>query len=234
MRKRVLVALAAAAMLVLLPTAAWAHHPEITAELDCDGKLTWTATAWDDTDDPKARTHNDVKVFLIRAGEDDELIGEGEFTPENGFTFSGEFELGLDAGPVRVAVKVDGPWGNGVDPKPEDDVRKTGEITAPTDCQTTTTKPEDTTTTTKPEDTTTTTQPEDTTTTTQPEETTTTVAPTTTLAPPSTAPPAAGGGLPLTGASTAPVLLSIAAGLIAAGGTAVYLARRRSGAGAES
>jgi hypothetical protein len=237
MRKRVLVALAAAAMLVLLPTAAWAHHPLLKASVDCEGVLTFKAWAWKGQGEgealEKSRTNDDIRITLhTKDGPAEGVeIAKGAFNKDNNFSFSGTHELDAvitEEVVVRATAKVN--WANGAGPgKPAE-----AKVKPPTDCQTTTTKPEDTTTTTKPEDTTTTTQPEDTTTTTQPEETTTTVAPTTTLAPPSTAPPAAGGGLPLTGASTAPVLLSIAAGLIAAGGTAVYLARRRSGAGAES
>jgi LPXTG-motif cell wall-anchored protein len=236
MRKRFFVALAAAATLALLPTAAWAHHPLIEGKVDCEGVLTFKATAWEGQgqgeEREKSRTNGDIRITLhTKDGPAEGVeIAKGEFNKENDFSFGGTHDLGLITEEVTIRATAKEPWANGAGPGKPDEAK----VKPPTDCGTTTTTTSSTTTTTTPpgDTTTTTTQPEETTTT-VPEDTTTTVVPTT-IAPPPAAPPAGGSALPQTGASTAPVLLSIAAGLIAAGGTAVYLARRRSGAGAES
>jgi LPXTG cell wall anchor motif len=236
MRKRFLVALAAAATLALLPSAAWAHNPLIEGTLDCDGVLTFKATAWEGThgeDHEASRTNPDIRITLHAEGGPEEgvEIAKGAFNKDNDFSFGGTHDLGLTEEELTIRATAKAAWANGAQPGEAHEAK----VKLPTGCTTTTSSSSSsstTTSTTQPEDTTTTTQPEDTTTTTLPEETTTTVTPTT--VPPTTTPPSDEGQLPFTGAGTAPILLSIAAGLIAAGGTAVYLARRRSGAGAES
>ena len=59
-------------VLFVAPIAA-AHHPAITVTMDCNGKVSYTVTAWD-TNDASARTFTGVKVYCgLDAGRDREL-----------------------------------------------------------------------------------------------------------------------------------------------------------------
>lgn len=86
-------------------TQASAHHPEISASMSCSGLVSYTATAWSDSD-PARRTNNAVTVRIGGT-----TIGTGAFTSGNGFTFSGTHQLATPLPGSIVVTAVTGPWG---------------------------------------------------------------------------------------------------------------------------
>lgn len=148
-------------VLVVGVRVAEAHHPEITARWDCDGNLSWTATAWvpDKGDDHPVERRTHVKVVVTAFGE---KVQTGKFLPD-GFSFSGSKHYDTPA-TVKVRATAEGKWG----PEGDQHYGSSGEFrettaTPRTDC------PSPTTTTVA--------------------QTTTTVAPTTTQAPQTTVTP---------------------------------------------
>ena len=75
-----------------------ACHPLIQAGADCNGTVSYTATAWNDSDaTDETRTNTDVRIQYSINGVDgpfENVDGEkGQFTKANGFSFSGTFAL---------------------------------------------------------------------------------------------------------------------------------------------
>ena len=93
-------------VLVVAPIAA-AHHPAVTATMDCNGTVSYTVSAWV-TNDDSARTFTGVKVY---AGST--LVGTGNFTSADNFSFSGTFTVAAGVNSVVVTAKTDGTWGDG-------------------------------------------------------------------------------------------------------------------------
>ena len=114
MNLRLLLALACAVTLAgWLASTAAACHSEITASLDCQGNVSFTATAWDGSDATTAsRTNSDVRVSVSTNGSTWTQIAKNHFGSDNGFTFSGTYDAG-SATVVWVKVQEVARWGNG-------------------------------------------------------------------------------------------------------------------------
>src|SRR5438094_8142317 len=71
-----------------------AWHADITASLDCNGLVTYTATAWQGPDSA-SRTNSDVRIAVsYNNGGTFTEVGHGAFTSSNGYSFSGSFSAG--------------------------------------------------------------------------------------------------------------------------------------------
>ena len=101
-----------------------AHHAEATAEVRCDGVISWTATAWEgyanDPNTPKdeydlSRTNSNVRVWVeILAGSGTPPADQfGAFNSGNGYSFSGTFQWPAGATIVHLKVEALATWGNG-------------------------------------------------------------------------------------------------------------------------
>lgn len=116
----------------------FAHHGEISAESVCyagDGwQVNWTASTW--TMNGSQGLHNNVKVYYrTDSNPTYQLLTTGAFTNDNGRQFSGSFVVPDSVNWVIVKVDPEGPWGNGYTPSnPDEDMRTTGKIYAPTGC----------------------------------------------------------------------------------------------------
>ena len=75
--------------------------------MDCNGKVTYTVTAWD-TNDASARTFTGVKVYSGST-----LVGTGNFNSADNFSFTGSFTVDSGVNSVVVTAKTDGTWGDG-------------------------------------------------------------------------------------------------------------------------
>jgi uncharacterized repeat protein (TIGR01451 family)/LPXTG-motif cell wall-anchored protein len=111
-----------------------AHHSEVTASVDCSGTVAFSARAWDPIaagwpDDPTSRTNPNVLVWLEVGGS---VVDSrtGEFSPANGFSFSGTFQWPAGATSATVWIQEQAPWGNGTPPNSPRKVR----LKAPADC----------------------------------------------------------------------------------------------------
>lgn len=205
-----------------------AHHPELVAATNCQGMVTFTATAWipDDTDDPAHRANPQIDITYESWEVGVVAVTSGAFTSGNGYSFSGQFAYPAGVSQILVRATAVGAWGNG---SPGGDSRAVW-VTPVTDCQETTTTVEE-------EEETTTTVAE--TTTTVGVTTTTEVGsegPTTTVAGPTTTEVASGGPtttlvageLPRTGGGGAEgSVLMVACGLLLMGGSIMMTVRRR-------
>jgi hypothetical protein len=120
----------ALAALVLLPGAVAAHHADVTASLDCDGLLTFTATAWTGPN-AASRTNSDIGVWVRKEGGSFvELTSDDYFfAASNGFSFTDTYDAG-DADSVTVKVQAQANWANGSGPGDSRQVT----VDAPDDC----------------------------------------------------------------------------------------------------
>src|SRR6476661_4457648 len=113
------------ALIVLVCAAGWlastagACHSEISADINCNGVVSYTATAWNDSDATTiSRTNNDVRVWAsTNGGQSFTQVGSGHFGKDNGFTFSGTYAAGSAASAI-VKVQEVAKWGNGDAPAP--------------------------------------------------------------------------------------------------------------------
>lgn len=114
MNLRLLLALASAVMLAgWLASTAAACHSEIAASLDCQGTVSFTATAWNGSDaTTSSRTNADVRVSISTNGSTWTEIAKNHFGSDNGFKFSGTYAAG-SATVVWVKVQEVARWGNG-------------------------------------------------------------------------------------------------------------------------
>ena len=107
--------LACLAALAVVP-AALAHHARISGSMDCQGNVSFTASAWQ-TSSTSARTHNDVRIYVVQSNgatvSPAQQVGSGQFKSSNGFTFSGSFAVPALVNSVKLNVKEIGAWGNG-------------------------------------------------------------------------------------------------------------------------
>ncbi len=103
------------AALAIVPSA-FAHHGRISASMDCQGVVAYTASAWQ-TGNVAAKTHNDVRVSVVQSNgsavNPAQQVGSGQFNSGNGFAFSGAFTVPTGVNSVRLVVKEIGPWANG-------------------------------------------------------------------------------------------------------------------------
>ena len=113
------------ALIVLVCAAGWlastavACHSEISADINCNGVVSYTATAWNGSDATTiSRTNSDVRVWAsTNGGQSFTQVGSGHFGKDNGFTFSGTYAAG-SASSVIVKVQEVAKWGNGDAPAP--------------------------------------------------------------------------------------------------------------------
>ena len=137
MRTRPVLVLAAAAAIALVPSAAFAHHPEISGDQTCDGTVHFTATAWNDEGATKERrTNNDVRVKLMEV-DGGATIAEfrDHFGPDNDWTFSGQQKLDH---PREIVIKVTAKpkWGPNQDLAEPNTTRRT-RVAPPGECEST-------------------------------------------------------------------------------------------------
>jgi uncharacterized repeat protein (TIGR01451 family) len=126
----------AAILVPLLQSApAGAHHAEVRAAVNCDGVVSFTASAWDAVaegwaDDPVlARTNPNVLVWLEVDGVT-VATRTGSFAPDNGFSFGGTFEWPAGASTAVVWAQEQSNWANGIGPGSP----RTAGLRAPGDC----------------------------------------------------------------------------------------------------
>ena len=96
-----------------------AHHANVTAEMDCDGLVTFTSTAWNG-ETAASRTNPDIGVwYSVDGGPFTELLNvDYYFGPDqvpNPFSFTDSIEL-LGAESVTIKVQAQANWGNGSGP----------------------------------------------------------------------------------------------------------------------
>ncbi len=87
-----------------------AHHPELTAPGDCQGKVTWTSTAWR-TQDSRARHNDDIRIQRQTGGGDWVEIARGAYNAGNSFTFTGSFTDVAAGTGVRLRAYAQDDWG---------------------------------------------------------------------------------------------------------------------------
>jgi hypothetical protein len=113
--RRLLLALACVLTLAgWLVSSAAACHSEIAGSIDCQGNVSFTATAWDGSDATStSRTNSDVRVWASTDnGSTWTQIAKDHFGSDNGFKFSGTFAAG-SATVVWLKVQEVANWGNG-------------------------------------------------------------------------------------------------------------------------
>jgi hypothetical protein len=100
-----------------LASTAAACHSEVSATIDCSGKVSYTATAWNSSSASTAsRTNADVRVWAsYDNGGSYSQVGNGHFGPDNGFSFAGSFSAG-NASSVMLKVQEVSRWGSGDSP----------------------------------------------------------------------------------------------------------------------
>lgn len=115
-----------------LASTAAACHSEISATIDCTGKVSYTATAWNGSDaSTTSRTNPDVRVWAsYDNGGSYTQVGSGHFRSDNGFSFSGSFSAGT-ASSVIVKVQEVAKWGSGDSPAPPRTITATKGTCAP-------------------------------------------------------------------------------------------------------
>ena len=105
-------------VLPFMAGSASAHHSTMSANVDCEGLVSWTTVSWAPQYYSDHRGENsDIHVYLEIEDQAKVLIAEGAFTPENNYRFSGTFAWPLDdtshlADYVYVSSKPNALWGN--------------------------------------------------------------------------------------------------------------------------
>lgn len=105
-------------------TAAQANHPEVIAEVDCTGTVTFTAVAFTPGDrNPARRTNPRVDVFYSTDGGKTEVVlpwdESWQYNPASDFKFTDTFQLPQPL-PKNVVVGVKkSRWANGSPPGPD-------------------------------------------------------------------------------------------------------------------
>jgi len=114
--------------LTALPASA--HHPELTAQANCDGTITYTATAWRSTDGP-GRENPDVRIQVSVDGGAWTEIGHGSFAAAS-YAFSGTWDAGTPyPSSVRIRAYAAGAWG---DHSPGGQTTTAIDVATPTGC----------------------------------------------------------------------------------------------------
>jgi uncharacterized repeat protein (TIGR01451 family) len=136
-RRLVVVLALALGAVPLLQGVASAHHAEVTASIDCDSMVSFTAEAWAGSGTPGtpqwalSRTNTDVRVWYTVDGGPQITVADGQaFNQANNFQFSGSFQAPA-AGTIRVFAQAETNWANGV---AGGGVWDTGALTRPTNC----------------------------------------------------------------------------------------------------
>ena len=109
------VVLTSMAALAIVPSA-FAHHGRISGSINCQGVVSFTASAWQ-TSNVQAKTHNDVRVYVTQSNgaavNPAQQVGSGQFKSANGFAFTGTFTVPAGVNSVKLLVKEIGSWANG-------------------------------------------------------------------------------------------------------------------------
>lgn len=141
----------ATAAILLWPSNADAHHPELSVSSVCvepdNSLVSVEAKAWEFWDDGQTvssdrRYNPDVRVEMSNPVSNWVEIGHGEFTDKNNFSFTVNSIQPNSAGAVTVRVRSVGPWGPNGEYESLGDTRE-AVIDLSDDCTTitTTTKP---------------------------------------------------------------------------------------------
>lgn len=99
-----------------------AHHPIVTGQINCNGLLSFTATAWEGVEgQPDTRHHNDIRIEAATSTDGVNWsafseIGTGTFTSGNGYTFNDTYQFTPVPEWVQLRARADGKWG------PNDDI----------------------------------------------------------------------------------------------------------------
>jgi len=121
-----------------LASEAAACHSEIRATLDCNGAISYTATAWNDSGATTAqRTNSNVAVWVTINGQTQTQTGH--FGSDNNFSFSGTLSAG-SAQSATVYVQEKAKWASGDSPEAARSVT----VTRPSNCGSGTTPPPNT------------------------------------------------------------------------------------------
>ena len=125
----------------VVSASALAHHPEISATVDCNGRVSFTSTAWTgEPDNPgtpqdeneQSRANPAIAIsYSADGGPSVTLPQSGSFLYDkaNGYSFSGSFTLAAPLpSSVVVTATAAAPWANGT---PPGDSRQTGVLTLP-------------------------------------------------------------------------------------------------------
>ena len=92
-----------------------AHHPDVTAQIDCDGLVTFTSTAWNGPTNA-SRSNPDIGVwYSVDGGAYTELLNVDYFFGPDHFSFTDSIEL-PGATFVTIKVRAQANWGNGTSP----------------------------------------------------------------------------------------------------------------------
>jgi hypothetical protein len=119
----------AVAMTAALAGIVAAHHADISAQMDCDGVVTFTSTAWNGPTNA-SRTNPDIGVwYSVDGGPFTELLNVDYFFGPDHFSFTDSLEL-PGATFVTIKVRAQANWGNGTAPG---DARQATAF-APNDC----------------------------------------------------------------------------------------------------
>lgn len=110
-----------------------AHHPEITASVDCTATVSFTSTAWAGDGTAASRRNADIAVTLqIVSGTGTVPAAiHGAYTTANNYQFSGTFTWPVGANSITVKATAIAKWGNGT---AAGDTRTTPVIVKPTNC----------------------------------------------------------------------------------------------------
>jgi len=108
---------AAAALLIgvitvfpLFAGTASAHHSEISADVVCDGTVSWTASSWSTGEQG---TNPDIRVYLKVDNGATVEIATGAFNAANNYRFSGTLQWPTGANKITISSKPNADWANG-------------------------------------------------------------------------------------------------------------------------
>lgn len=126
---------------IILAPGALAHHPDISATIDCNGIVSFTSTAWGGfQDDPRtvqdeyelSRTNSKIQISMRLNNGSFQALAQSPayaYNKANGYTFSDSLTLTAPL-PATVVLKAQAmvPWANGV---AAGDSRETSVLTLP-------------------------------------------------------------------------------------------------------
>ncbi len=103
-------------IMVVFAPAALAHHPEISAQEECDGALTiaYESVSWLTTG-ASGSAHNDIRIEVQVSGDDEwTQVGTGAYNAGNNYRFEGSFDASSYVGEsIVVRARAVGSWTNG-------------------------------------------------------------------------------------------------------------------------
>lgn len=116
-----------------------AHHPEITAEPDCNGVVVAHAEAWE-TDNADHRYNDNVQIAYRIVGAGSGATGAsfipvatGKFLPENNYQFTVAFSVSTSIKQIVVRATALNDWGPNHQFKGDSDFREVT-VTLPLNC----------------------------------------------------------------------------------------------------